>query len=48
MDKKKIKRESAKATLADVTREMAKPRIAMSARGDIKVWKSRATTRTYR
>jgi len=31
--KKKIKKLSAEATLAEVTKEMAKPRIAKSARG---------------
>ncbi len=34
MGKKKIKRQSAKEILADVDREMAKPRMAMSARVD--------------
>jgi hypothetical protein len=32
MDKKKTKKQSPKATLAEVTKEMAKPRVAMSAR----------------
>jgi hypothetical protein len=32
MDKRKVKRQSAKATLAEVIKEMAKPRVAMSAR----------------
>jgi hypothetical protein len=32
MDKKKIKKQSAKETLAEVTSEMAKPRVASSAR----------------
>jgi len=32
MSKKKTKKQSAKATLAEVTKEMAKPRVAMSAR----------------
>jgi TolA-binding protein len=32
MYKKKINKESAKATLAEVIKEMAKPRVAMSAR----------------
>jgi hypothetical protein len=32
MDKKKTKRQSPKATLVEVTKEMAKPRVAMSAR----------------
>jgi hypothetical protein len=35
MDKKKTTKQSPKATLAEVTKEMAKPRVAMSARGDI-------------
>src|SRR5690348_7053674 len=37
MGKKKIKKQSPKATLAEVTREMAKPRIAKSARGAVNV-----------
>jgi hypothetical protein len=32
MDKTKTKKQSAKDTLAEVTKEMAKPRVAMSAR----------------
>jgi hypothetical protein len=32
MGRRKTKKQSAKATLAEVTREMAKPRVAMSAR----------------
>jgi hypothetical protein len=32
MRKKKTKKQSAKATLAEVLKEMAKPRVAMSAR----------------
>jgi len=32
MNKKKTKKQSAKATLAEVTKEMAKPRVASSAR----------------
>jgi len=32
MRKEKIKKQSAKATLAEVAREMAKPRVAESAR----------------
>jgi hypothetical protein len=32
MGKKKTKEQSAKATLAEVIKEMAKPRVAMSAR----------------
>jgi len=34
MGKRKTKKQSAKATLAEVTAEMAKPRVAMSARID--------------
>ena len=37
MGKKKIKKRSPKATLAEVTIEMAKPRIAKSARGAVNV-----------
>ena len=33
MNQKKSKKQSAKAILAEVTKEMAKPRVAMSARG---------------
>ena len=33
MAKRKIQKQSAKATLAEVLKEMAKPRVAMSARG---------------
>jgi TolA-binding protein len=32
MDKRKTKKQSAKATLAEVIKEMAKPRVARSAR----------------
>jgi hypothetical protein len=32
MGKRKVKKPSAKATLAEVRKEMAKPRVAMSAR----------------
>jgi hypothetical protein len=32
MDKRKTKKQSAKATLAEVIKEMAKPRVAKSAR----------------
>jgi hypothetical protein len=32
MGKRKIKKQSAKATLAEVIKEMAKPRVATSAR----------------
>jgi len=35
MGKRKAKRESAKATLAKVIKEMAKPSVAMSARGGL-------------
>jgi hypothetical protein len=34
MDKRKTKEQQDKATLAEVTKEMAKPRVAMSARED--------------
>jgi hypothetical protein len=34
MAKRKTQKESAKATLAEVIQEMAKPRVAMSARED--------------
>jgi hypothetical protein len=34
MGKRKTKKQSAKATLAEVVKEMAKPRVAMSARED--------------
>jgi hypothetical protein len=34
MDKKKTEKQSDKETLAEITLEMAKPRVAMSARGD--------------
>jgi len=42
MGKKKTKKQSAKATLAEVTKEMAKPRVAMSAReqGSVDVGKN--------
>ena len=33
--KKKSKKQSAKATLAEVMKEMAKPRVAMSARSSV-------------
>jgi hypothetical protein len=33
MGTRKPKKQSAKATLAEVTKEMAKPKVAMSARG---------------
>jgi hypothetical protein len=35
MDEKKTKKQSDKDTLAEVTKEMAKPRVAMSAREQI-------------
>ena len=34
MGRKKTKKQSAKATLAEVVKDMAKPRVAMSARED--------------
>ena len=33
MNKKKIKKQSAKPTLAEVTKEMAKPRVVRSGKG---------------
>jgi hypothetical protein len=33
MGKRKIKKQSGKATLAEVVKEMAKPRVASSAKG---------------
>jgi hypothetical protein len=33
MSKRKAKKQSAKATLAEVVKEMAKPRVAASAKG---------------
>ena len=38
MGKKKTKKQSAKATLAEVTKEMAKPRVASSAKGVVRTW----------
>jgi hypothetical protein len=35
MAKRKTKQQLAKATLAEVVKEMAKPRVAMSARGGL-------------
>ena len=37
MDKKKTKKELHKDTLAEVTKEMAKPRVAMSARTQVPI-----------
>jgi hypothetical protein len=38
MGVKKARKQSAKATLAEVTKEMEKPRVASSARGDSHVF----------
>jgi hypothetical protein len=40
MDKRKIKKQLAEATLAAVTKEMAKPRVAKSAREDSDVFRN--------
>jgi hypothetical protein len=40
MPKRKPKRLSAKATLAEVTKEMAKPRVARSAREDSRIFRN--------
>jgi hypothetical protein len=40
MLKKKTKRQEAKAILSEVVKEMAKPRVAESAREDIPEWRS--------
>jgi TolA-binding protein len=40
MGKKKTKKQEAKATLSEVVKEMAKPRVAESAREDISEWRS--------
>ena len=37
MDKKKTNKQSDKDTLAEVTKEMAKPRVAMSARKQLHI-----------
>jgi hypothetical protein len=39
MDKRKQKKQSAKATLAEVVKEMAKPRVASSAREDSHIFR---------
>jgi hypothetical protein len=39
MDKRKQKEQSAKATLAEVVKEMAKPRVASSAREDSHIFR---------
>jgi hypothetical protein len=45
MGKKKTKKQSAKATLAEVVKEMAKPRVAMSAREYSPVLSKRSSSR---
>jgi len=40
MGKRKIKKQSAKATLAEVIKEMAKPRVASSARQQSSVFRN--------
>jgi hypothetical protein len=46
--KKKTKKQSAKATLAEVVKEMAKPRVAMSAREHSPVLSERSSSRGER
>ena len=41
MDKRQTKKQSVKAILAEVIKEMAKPRVAMSAREDSSVFSER-------
>jgi len=41
MDKRKQKKQSAKATLAEVVKEMAKPRVARSAREDSHIFRDK-------
>ena len=43
MDKKKTKKQSPKAILAEVTKEMAKPRVAMSAREHSRIQEQRSS-----
>jgi hypothetical protein len=38
MSKRKTKKQTAKATLAEITKEMAKPRVAKSARDDGRIY----------
>jgi hypothetical protein len=45
MGKKKTKKQSAKATLAEVIKEMAKPRVATSAREWSSVFSERSSSR---
>jgi hypothetical protein len=42
MSKRKTRKESAEATLAEVSKEMAKPRVAMSARESSRTFRSEA------
>ena len=44
MDKKKTKKQSDKDTLAEVTKEMAKPRVAMSAREHSDTYENRSSS----
>jgi hypothetical protein len=39
MSKRKTKKQTAKATLAKITKEMAKPRVAKSARDDGRIYR---------
>jgi hypothetical protein len=39
MSKRKIKKRTAKAMLAEITKEMAKPRVAKPARGDGRIYR---------
>jgi len=48
MDKRKTKKQSAKATLAEVTKEMAKPRVAGSAREQRPVSSEQSSSRGER
>jgi TolA-binding protein len=45
MGKRKTKKQSAKATLAEVIKEMAKPRVASSAREQSSVFLERSSSR---
>ena len=40
MSKRKTKKQTAKATLAEITKEMAKPRVAKSARHDSRIFRN--------
>jgi hypothetical protein len=48
MDKRKTKKQSAKATLAEVIKEMAQPRMAKSAREYGSVFSERSASRGER